>query len=118
MKELFSLIIILSATIFCSCKFKEKKDVLAEIKGTWYLNKWTSYHTLIFGDSTVFVDNNVDTVFTLNYFIANDSLITWSGQSNKKNSTRIISINKDTLVLDGIEGVTNKLDYSRIKKPY
>ena len=44
------------------------KDYRQFIKGHWYLNKWTTYHTLIFSDSSVFVDNNVDTVFTLNIF--------------------------------------------------
>ena len=86
-----------------------------EIKGSWYRNKWTSYHTLIFSDKTVFVDNNVDTVFTLNYSFAHDTLITWTGQTNQKFKNKIISITKDNLVLDGIQEIVGTRIYSRTK---
>ena len=90
----------------------------SQIKGDWYLNKWASYHTLKFYNSTVFVDNNIDTVFTLNYSITNDTLLLWSKNPNKKKVIKLIKLTKDILVIEGIEGVPDKRSYTRIMKPF
>ena len=96
---------------------KTEQQILTRklIKGTWYLNKWITYHTLIFNDSTVFVDNNVDTVFRLNYSVTRDTLITWTGNFNQVLKNKIMSISSDTLVLDGMREVAVKRIYTRTK---
>jgi len=80
-----------------ACSTTENKISPADIKVTWYFNKWTTYHTLTFDDSTVSVDNNVDTVFTLSYGIKDNSLVTVTQYGNKM---MVNKINKLT-VLDG-----------------
>jgi len=43
--------------------------------GNWYLNKWEMYHTLSFGsDSTLMIDNHVDTLFLYKYALSKDTL--------------------------------------------
>jgi hypothetical protein len=78
-------------------------------------NSWTTYRTLIFNDQTIFVDNHVDTVFTLNYSLSQDTLVTWTGQSTQKFKNKIISLTQDNLVLDGIQEITEIRTYKRIK---
>ena len=100
-----------------SCGQAKKRITTADLEGNWYLNKWTTYHTLIFSDKTVFVDNNVDTVFTLNYSLSNDTLITWTSPE-RKIKNKIISITKDNLTLDGIQDIKETRNYSRTKTEY
>jgi hypothetical protein len=107
--------IILTIISFSSCGQTQKQITSTDLKGSWYLNKWTTYHTLIFSDQTVFVDNNVDTVFTLNYSLSHDTLVTWIGQSTKKLKNKIISLTKDNLILDGIQEINEKRTYKRTK---
>ena len=99
---------------FCDSIKRKKEITVADLKGSWYLNKWTAYHTLIFSDNTVFVDNNIDTVSTLNYSLMQDTLITWT-TSNRKFKNKIISYTKHNLILDGILENTGTCIYSRTK---
>ena len=89
---------------------------LTNIKGNWYLNKWAPYHTLKFTDSTVFVDNNIDTVFTLNYSINDDTIATWANTTIPKLKNKIILLSADSLVLDGIRDNNVLMKYSRRKE--
>jgi len=100
-----------------SCGQAAKEVTSEALKGSWYLNKWTTSHTLIFSDKTVFVDNNIDTVFTLNYAISYDSLMTWA-KPNQKIKNKIINITKDSLILDGIGELKETRCYSRTKRGY
>jgi hypothetical protein len=113
MKHFFIILIIL--TVLSSYGQTEKKNVAKDIKGSWYLNKWTSYHTLIIRDSSIFIDNSVDTVFTIYYSLSDDSLITWR-IPDKKFANKIISITPDSLVIDGILGDKLKRKYSKKNK--
>ena len=88
------------------------------IKGLWYLNQWTLYHTLDFSKETVYVDNHIDSVFTLNYSFFNDTLYTWSPMTRKKFAYKIIKLTKDTFVLKGFYQCADTLCYSRIKKAW
>ena len=102
-----------------SCKVGHPVQINSkDIKGQWFLNKWTVFNVLIFDDKTVFIDNHVDTVFTLNYSISSDSLITWSGEGGQKFKHKIISFNKDSMVLDGIDEVNEQRTYYRKNKRY
>ncbi len=87
-----------------------------DIKGTWYLNKWTLYHTLIIGDHSIEADNHIDTLFRFNYEISNDTLISWGGEPRQMYKNKIISVTKETLVLDGIQSVVGIRTYSRVNK--
>ena len=84
-----------------------------DIKGHWRYNEGTCFNGLIFGDKTVFVDNRVDTVFTLNYSLSNDTLITWADNPNEKYKNKIISITKDSLVLEGIREISKTIVYKK-----
>lgn len=110
--------VLLTVISFTSCRLVPKQISSADLIGPWYLNKWTAYHTLIFSDTTVFVDNNVDTVFTLNYSLSNDTLITWSGQSTQKFKNKIIRLTKEELVLGGTQDITETRTYKRTREPY
>jgi hypothetical protein len=99
-----------------AAKAEKAKDYSKIIVGNWYQNKWVLYHTLIFSSSTVFVDNNIDTVFTLNYVVSGDTLITWMQNPSDKTKNRIIELTKDTLVLDRLRGVETPVRYSRRKR--
>ena len=89
-----------------------------DIKGTWYLNKWTDYHTLVFNDATVYVDNQVDTVFTLKYLIKADTLIVFAGQPTTQFKNKIVCLTKENLTVDGIGEVKETRTYSREKKEF
>ena len=117
MKHVLLVILLGSLLLFCKSPLKQKSITKNALLGTWYLNKWAPYHTLLFGDSTVFVDNNVDTVFTLNYLISNDSIITWL-DFTARFGHRIIELNNENLILDGIHDDSGKLRYSRINKGF
>lgn len=90
----------------------------SDIVGSWYLNKWAPFHTLVFNEKTVWVDNNIDTVFSLNYEILHDSITTSLGLSGEKIKNKIITLTKDTLVLDGIYDMKDTLRYSRKNKEF
>ena len=109
MKNLFLAFIIL---VLISCKPLSNIDTKHNLQGKWYLNKWLPYNFLNFSDSTVFVENSIDTVFTLNYSISNDILITWLG-SSKKYRHQIIKLTDCELILDGIHDQEGKLIYTR-----
>src|ERR1700741_5205898 len=86
------------------------------IKGAWYYNEWTLYHTLIFDNNTVYIDNHIDTVFTLNYSVSNDSLTLWNGQLPKPSICKILTLTNDTLILQGILDTKEIRGYSRKRK--
>ena len=112
-RQLFILTVFVGLTAV-SCGQTKKEITTSDIKGRWNQNETTSYNTLVFSDRTVFVDNRVDTIFTLNYSLSQDTLITWSDEKQKRKS-KIISITKDNLVLDGIGGWTKTIAYSKVK---
>lgn len=99
--------------------FCERRSINSDaIKGKWYLNEWTMYHTLVFSDNTVFVDNHIDSVFTLNYSVSNDTLILGDYNSTIKYKNKIITITNDTLVIKSFGGDADTLGYSRIKREW
>jgi hypothetical protein len=110
--------ILLTLFVLTCCNKTEKNLLATDIRGPWYLNKWTTYHTLIFDDSAVHVDNNIDTVFTLNYFIDDNLLLTTTQNENKTMVDTILMLTSDSLVLSGIRDVKEKRIYSRTKKEW
>jgi hypothetical protein len=93
----------LALLVLLSCSPPQGRNIpRAElILGKWYLNQWTSYHTLDFDGKRVFVDNSTDTVFRMNYMISNDTLVTWSESGGEVYRTRITDLTKETLSLNG-----------------
>ncbi len=89
-----------------------------DIKGNWYLNKWTMYHTLSFADTTVFVDNHIDSVFTLNYSLSNDTLILHDNKLRITYKEKIITLTQDTLIIKSFGNNQNILGYSRTKRKW
>ncbi len=69
----------------------------------------------MFDDTTISVDNNVDTAFTLSYVIKDNSLLTVTRYGNKIMVNKINKLTADSLVLDGIHNVKEKRIYSRTK---
>lgn len=97
-------------------KFCETKQITSgDIKGNWYLNKWTMYHTLAFSDTTVFLDNHIDSVFSLHYAFFNDSLILWDTNAIRY-AEKVIAITNDTLVVKNFNDDGDTLRYSRLKR--
>lgn len=88
------------------------RTILDNIKGNWYIKNWTSYRDLIFSDKTVFVGYSGDTVFTLNYSLSHDTLLTWADRPNEKYRNKIITLTKDNLVLEGIREVAETRTYT------
>ncbi|MBA4260084.1 MAG: hypothetical protein C0446_13045 [Chitinophaga sp.] len=78
---------------------KKQKITIDDIKGKWYLNKWTMYLTLSFADTTVFVDNHIDSVFYSNYSLHNDTLILKDNDRTITYKNRIIAISNHTLII-------------------
>ncbi len=96
---------------------KENRQVTeSDIIGKWYLNKWTMYHTLSFAKTTVFVDNNIDSVFTLHYSLSHDTLTLHDNKSKLIYKEKIITLTQDTLVIKSIGNRQDILGYSRIKR--
>ncbi len=89
-----------------------------DIKGKWYLNKWTMYHTLSFADTTVFVDNHIDSVFYSNYSIHNGTLILKDNDRTLRYNNKIIAISKDTLIIRSFGNDADTLSYSRTKREW
>ena len=103
--------------ILLGCTDTTSPKEQASIKGIWYLNQWTTYHTLIFSDRSVQCDNNIDTVFSLGYIVRNDSLITMSDANDIKGH-KIIRLTNTDLVLDGFHDSNEQRKYSREKKKW
>ena len=124
MRQALTLIAFSSIFIFCGREAKlstgrhTKQITTANIKGNWYLNKWTTYHTLIIGDSTIFVDHNIDTIFTLHYSVYNDTLKTWATGTHKIFKNKIVELTNENLILEGIAEVDERRTYSRIKTAF
>jgi hypothetical protein len=112
MKSIRLVFIISAISLSCGQTGNIEKINPVMIKGTWYLNVWTLYHTLTFSNNTVFVDNNIDSVFELNYLISNDTLIIWDNPSQKFKN-KIISLNDSSLVIDGIASIKENRIYRR-----
>lgn len=89
-----------------------------DIKGEWYLNKWTMFHTLKFSDTTLFVDNHIDSVFYSNYSFHNDTLILRDNNSNVTYKQRIIALTTDTLIIKSFGKKQDILSYSRTKREW
>ena len=94
------------------------KSVIDYIKGKWYLNKWTMYHTLSFADTTVFVDNHIDSVFYSNYYLHKDTLFLKDNDRTIRYKNRIIAISKDTLIIKSFGNGADTLRYSRTKREW
>ncbi|HEX6180290.1 MAG TPA: hypothetical protein VFZ47_03545 [Chitinophagaceae bacterium] len=115
----FLIILVLSCNNSDQAKEKSSLEISIDtnnIKGNWYLNKWTMYHTLSFSGTTVFVDNHIDSVFTLNYAFSKDTLISKHSYLPVIYKNKIIALTKDTLVIEGFGEENNVLMYSRTKK--
>jgi len=97
---------------------KIRKIAAGDITGKWYLNKWTMYHTLSFAETTVFVDNNIDSVFTLPYALSDDTLILQDNKSKVTYKEKIITLTQDTLVIKCFGNKQDTLGYSRTKKEW
>jgi len=116
LKKRVKLIFVLLIPFVLTYYNKNETPLLAtDIRGPWYLNKWTSYNTLIFSDSTVFVDNSTDTVFTLKYFI-DDNLLLTTNQLGQQATDTITWLTSDSLVLSGIRDIQERRSYTRTKK--
>jgi hypothetical protein len=88
-------------------------DLPGGIYGKWYLNKWTMYHTLSFGAKTVYVDNHIDSVFTVGYSLSGDTLILLDDKLGAYYKEKIIAITKDTLIIKSFGNTGDTLGYSR-----
>ena len=97
---------------------KTREINIDDIKGKWYLNKWTMYHTLSFADTTVFVDNHIDSVFYSNYSLHNDTLVLQDNDLRIKYKNKIIAITKDTLIIRSFGNGADTLGYSRTKREW
>jgi len=107
-----SSLIFITVLLVSFCFSFNSKNII----GKWHLNQWTSYHTLIFNDSTVFVDNHVDTVFFMEYTISNDNLILWTSDDKQRFTSKIIKLTNDSLVLDRFLLDNHTRTYTRNKK--
>ncbi|MBA5245746.1 hypothetical protein H1R16_02220 [Marnyiella aurantia] len=99
---------------FCATK----QITTADIKGNWYLNKWTMYHTLKFDEKTLFIDNHIDSVLYSNYFLDNDTLILQDSDSTIRYKNKIIAITRDTLIIRSFGNGADILGYSRTKREW
>ena len=97
---------------------KTRQITIDDIKGEWYLNKWTMYHTLSFADTTVFVDNHIDSVFYSNYSLHNDTLVLQDNELKIRYKNKIIAITKDTLIIRSFGNGADTLGYSRTKREW
>ncbi|MGC4023456.1 MAG: hypothetical protein QM734_16660 [Cyclobacteriaceae bacterium] len=106
-------IYLIAVLILVSCEKREQKINPEDFKGDWQFSPALSFTSLDVSDSTIFVGNRVDTVFTVRYTISNDTLITYAPFTNQQFKNKIILLTKDTLVLDGIMNVKEQRHYSR-----
>jgi hypothetical protein len=97
---------------------KTPQITIHDIKGKWYLNKWTMYHTLSFADKTVFVDNHIDSVFYSKYTLHNDTLVLQDNDLKIKYKNKIIAITADTLIIKSFGNSADTLRYSRTKREW
>ena len=121
------IIFIFGLVAIVSCNKSDRNDTQDEtsqtinvdnLKGDWYLNKWTTYHTLMIDDSTIFVDNNTDTVFTLNYSVFGDTLKTWTAEKANIYKSKVLKLTSENLTLEGIAGIQEIRTYSQTKKEF
>ncbi len=99
-------------------RFCEKPNLSNLIKGKWYQNIWTNYHTLDFSNESVFVDNNIDSVFTINYKIKKDTLNLFDTSKKINTNSKIILLTNDTLVIKGFLENKDTIKFSRKKREW
>lgn len=117
-KERYKMYFVLLVMFTLTCCNETEKPLLAtDIRGPWYLNEWTSYHTLTFNDTTVDVDNSADTIFTLKYSI-DDNLLVTTNQLGQTTVDTITWLTSDSLVITGIREITEQRSYSRTKRKW
>lgn len=87
-----------------------------DIKGKWYAYKGaTPYKVLTFDDTTVSVKNN-DTSYKLNYSISFDTLNMWQNKTNFKIASKILSLDKDSFMVEDSNEVRGVRNYFRHKE--
>jgi hypothetical protein len=110
------LLILFSLFLFTLCCAQSSKRIdLKFFKGSWYCNEGVMFNTLKINDSTIFVDNKADTIFTMKYAVIHDLLIMWHPHNNTQFKNKIILLTKDSLVLDGIATLKMVRRYSRVR---
>lgn len=83
------------------------------IKGKWYVYKGTTpYKRLTFDETTVTVQNK-DTSYKLNYSISFDTLYMWQNKTNFKIANKILSLEKDGLMVEDKNEVRGVRNYFR-----
>lgn len=107
MFQKFLILLVLSFLIL-SCKAGKKIDEKTheihkkDLIGTWTLNQWTLYHTIVIDENEIYVDNHIDSVFSLKYKLDKDKLIFLNKEdSMKARKAQIIKLTKDSLVMKG-----------------
>ncbi len=85
--------------------------------GSWYLNKWEMYHTLVFDTSTVFMDNHIDTAFSFSYEIVDKNIIVFrSLYSDEEFRSTISRLTNGELVFEELITLDEPRKYVRTKK--
>jgi hypothetical protein len=107
----------LFALLLLSCGCTSAQVDLRYLKARWHTNQGHLFNSLAIGDSTIFVDNRADTIFTMRYKVSRDSLITWHPHTSQQFKNKILLLTKDSLVLDGIADVKERRNYSRVNSP-
>lgn len=81
--------------------------------GTWKTGNDEMYHTLmVYDDSSMMVDNNIDTMYTCNYKIAANSIIVFDGRNNMS-MHKILKFNKDSFIVQGMMKSEERMAYYR-----
>ena len=86
------------------------------IRGKWFLNRWVNYHTLLFNaDSTVVIDNAIDTIYRYRY-VYTDGVLKLRDDAGKVREAKIVSLSADTLILANLLDSKRDLGYSRVRR--
>jgi len=95
---------------------QSEQDTKIALLGKWYLNEWTLYRELTFhGDSSLVIDNHIDTIYRYKYMIRKDTLILL-GPSDRIFSTRFMLLSPESLVVERLPHKSQPLRYSRVDR--
>ena len=88
------------------------------IVGTWEVmdSEIKTFNRLIINDSSIYIDNQSDTISFFPYLFINDTVVMMSPLTKEIHKNKIISFNKHQMVLGGIWDWNRKLIYRKIEE--
>lgn len=106
-------ILVLSCNSISNSSNQNTIEISSEqLIGSWTTGEWEMYHTLIFEDSQLVIDNLIDTIFRFEYHLNGQSLIL-TDYNNDTITVEIKVFNLPQMTLKGFNSENNLMHYTK-----